>query len=439
MKKLLLLMLLTALPALAQTNWTLSFGGYTNLVSPAYVYYGTNGTDSGADTTLAWVQKNNGNSALLARTQTNPPVFTATNLPASSNAVISLMGVTNGVAYYLAGIPAGPAGASGTNFVTTQVFTNVMYSTFATTLTNISVINFTGSNFIGSFPQIYQYALTLPQINGVAPAPPTTPNETVILSTNSGASWFTNTTGTVTIWTNVQMAIIGDNSTTNAGSLLVQGLNLPQYYGIVNSLVGQELLVNTAANASDPVPLGQLQTLLANATASSWQSATDTNGFPHLQYLAGGSLIMDLNGHSIWSKINSFYLSGTNFILTVTATNLYAGSILQMSTNLALLGGWNIYTNFTVTTNSGVASFSIPRTASYAFFRVVSPQTPAVISYAPFTANFCVISPSNSWTVNYATITNVLQPGGIANFVNSNGAGQYRIQNSNGVFLVLPQ
>jgi hypothetical protein len=49
------------------------------------------------------------------------------------------------------------------------------------------------------------------------------------------------------------------------------------------------------------------------------------------------------------------------------------------------------------------------------------------------------LSPSNSWPTVWNTVTNSLPPGICANFVNSNGVGEYKIWNNAGTFIVTPQ
>ena len=49
------------------------------------------------------------------------------------------------------------------------------------------------------------------------------------------------------------------------------------------------------------------------------------------------------------------------------------------------------------------------------------------------------LSASNAWLSALFTATNGLGNGSIANFVNSNGAAEFKVRNSNNVFIITPQ
>jgi len=374
-----------------------------------------------------------------------PVVFTNTvTLPPGNAAYCVNYGSVAG--YWQLGLPqgaTGPVGTNGTpgtNYVTSAVYSNVCYSTTETLITNVGTINFTGSNFIGSFNNIYTYDLETPTVVGGGVSPGSNALEYLIFSTNGGTIWFTNNNLPVALWlTNVLVAVVGDVTTTNAGSLILYGVDFPQYYGRTNGHFGQVDLYDNPTQGQQAATKSYVDTSVANAMVQGWTTSTDTNGVRHFGY-AQGTTIFDITGQNLATHINNFTLSGTNFLLTATLTNFYAGWQLQSETNIALTYGWAQYTNYTLATNSGVVTFTIPRVSfGNVFFRLVSPQTPGITAYAPLTVTFYVTSPSNSWAVNYANVTSTLPNFQFANFVNSNGWAQFKVWRSNNAFYTYPQ
>ena len=185
---------------------------------------------------------------------------------------------------------------------------------------------------------------------------------------------------------------------------------------------------------------------MANAVGSIWNTIIDTNGVTHYRYAPSGQPNLDLTANTVtWSQFVQMKSSGTNWVLGVT--NLVLNYQLQYITNLLNKYSWVTLSGYTSTTNiyntTNIVTFTVPQVltggAPYAFFRVVAFQTATATVTPPLTLLNATICPSNTWSVVWATVTNALQPGGFANFVNSNGVGQYKIQNTGGSFLVTPQ
>ena len=437
-------------------NFGLDFGYSTSLYSAntdtTNIYTQSTTNWPGPDNWKVIVNKINNNFRILrgwiltdeANISSNTAAITALKSSAITNLSlyvstystnVTLVGVTNGIAYYAVLVPAGTT-PTVTN--TTQLFS----STYITTLTNWAG-GFTGSNFIGSFSNIYSADLEPPFIGGGGTAVPTQISETLVLSTNNGTSWYYATNqSNFPLWqSNVLVSVVGD-ANTNYGTLTLSGYTDPSQYGVVVSLQGRELQIGNAVNANDATPLAQVQNLIAVAMASGWQGTSDTNGHPHLTYSQSGQPVFDMSGFNLWVRINGFQRSGTNFLLNTYATNFIAGWQLQNSTNLAgALSGFTTYTNYTLTTNSGLVTFTIPMQPGVMFFRIIAIQTPAITAYAPITDYAPTIIPSNSWAVSYALATNSLAPFnfGWAKDVTSNGLSLWKVWNSNGVYWVSPQ
>ena len=367
-------------------------------------------------------------------------VMSVTNLPTGSGATITQTGVTNGIAYYVAGIPAG---ASGTNFVSSAVYSNVVYSSFQLTFTNINPLLCTGSNYIGNFSQLYAFDLNLPNTSA-GQSIGTDLVENVWCSTNAGFTngWFaiTNTT-TPMIWTNVAVAIVGVNNTNYAGALTLYGVDHPEYIGRTNSFIGQVNQYPNPVNALDAVNLQSMQTAIANATANQFNLVIDTNGYTHYQYAPNGQTNLDLVANkTTWGGFTKFQNSGTNWVLT--STNAPASYQLQYSTNLSLIFGWTTLSGYTTNISGITNTITVPKVlinASYAFFRIVAFQTASATFVPPLTLQNGAIIKSNAWATVFANATNRMSPGDWAVNINSNGVGLWKIWNSNWVFYVQPQ
>lgn len=368
---------------------------------------------------------------------TNLAVTNTVTLPAGSSAYATNTGTYAGIAYFEVGIPRGADGANGTNglnglngtngadgapgtnFVTSYVFTNSVLSSSSYVLTNINPIYCNGSNFIGSFSQVYKTTLVLPY-TGVGMAVGSNLTEDIIFSTNGGTSWFTNDASVVTIWTNVLVSVVGDNNTNYAGSITLYGLDHPELYGRTNTSEGQYWEFDPPVSDKNPVTLNYLVTYVANATALSFQ----LNG-NHYMYAPYGQTNLDMaisvNGGG-W--ITSIKPVSTNWVLT--ATNVSQGYQLQISTNLSLTYGWSSPGSYTTTTNLYAATnqwtFTIPKAnipASYAFFRLATFKSVSTTIYPPLILQSVLAVASNSWDASYAAITNM--PAGSSGLASSNG------------------
>ena len=430
----------TGLSTWVRSTWTAEVhwdDGTTN--------YFTGGTNDGGSSGSSPTYYADGGFTLNRPQPVLPSVITnifmdVTNLPTGSSATITQTGVTNGIAYYVAGIPAG---APGTNYVTSAVYSNVVYSSFQLTFTNINPLLCTGSNYIGNFSQLYAFDLKLPNTSA-GQFIGTDLVENVWCSTNAGFTngWFaiTNTT-TPMIWTNVAVAIVGVNNTNYAGALTLYGVDHPEYIGRTNSFFGQVNQFPDPVNALDVVNLQTMQTAIANATASSFNTVVDANGYTHYQYAPSGQTNLDMVANKTTSGgFTMFQNSGTNWVLTSTnAPNNYQ---LQYSTNLALTFGWTSLAGYTTNISGITNTITVPKVlinASYAFFRIVAFQTASATFGPPLTLQKGAIIKSNAWATVFANATNQMFPGDWAVNINSNGVGLWKIWNSNWVFYVQPQ
>jgi hypothetical protein len=153
---------------------------------------------------------------------------------------------------------------------------------------------------------------------------------------------------------------------------------------------------------------------------------------------------MDLWNAFTFIPLVSFSLSGTNVLMVLNQTNLTTGYTIQSTTNL-LNGsaGWMTFTNYTLSTNTGLVTFTMPIKPgeSQRFWRALASSA--------FGVNLPqgTIYPSNTW--NYAAITNQMGIGSIwtgnsngqpvlVSLWKSNAAQCYYLVPSNGVTLKVP-
>jgi hypothetical protein len=419
MKKIIALILLSATSALAQLQTLDSTTPHTNsyTTSAQITVPGKGWTNEPYSTTnyvsvtygdpwsTAASKLNSMLSYLFNRLGTNAPFgFTnTTTLAAGSSATVTNVGTVNGIAYFQLGIPQG---LPGTNTVTAYVFTNSVLSSSSYVLTNINPLYCNGSNFIGSFSQLYKYSLVLPN-TGSGLSPGVNLVESLIISTNGGTSWFTNDATTVAIWTNVLVSVVGDNNTNYAGAITLYGLDHPEVYGRTNTSEGQYWTFDDPVNDQNPVTLAYLKTYIANATGLSWQLIGN-----HYVYAPYGQTNIDMAiSMAGGGWITSIKPVSTNWVLT--ATNIIPGYQLQISTNLSLTYGWSSPGTYTTTTNLYSATnqwtFTIPKAnipASYAFFRLATFKSVSTTIYPPLVLKSATVWTSNAWSDALSVITN---------------------------------
>jgi len=147
----------------------------------------------------------------------------------------------------------------------------------------------------------------------------------------------------------------------NAGSLVINGLNATNLWNHTNSLVGQVTEVSAPVNPADAA---SKQYVDAHAgSVSPWGSSVDTNAVTHCSYGFNGLTLADIASEPAWIRIDGLAAdgTGTNLVLTINQTNLAPGWSIRSATNLPTPpGNWLIFTNYTLATNSGELSFTIP-------------------------------------------------------------------------------
>ncbi|MGA2178772.1 MAG: hypothetical protein ABSH15_04235 [Verrucomicrobiota bacterium] len=231
----------------------------------------------------------------------------------------------------------------------------------------------TGSNYVGRFPQLYDWNLIAPQVGGGGLTPPTTLPESLWGSFDGTNNWFAITNGSV-FWTNISLSVVGTN-TSGIGGITIFGLDRPDLYTNVISFDGQILLTDGSKIASQAYVNSTIHVLAPPVQmAGSWVlDSYITNGFDHVVFSAHNAVALDMVSSASYVHIDSFTLdgTGTNALLQLAVTNLVPGWIVEYTTSLNYPILWNTLTTFTSVTNSGEITLTIPlnMTVPCTFFR----------------------------------------------------------------------
>jgi hypothetical protein len=255
-------------------------------------------------------------------------------------------------------------GGGGTFINNYYVASNSVVSsqTYTSLATNFNVGS---SNYLGQFTNVISYAGQGPQYtipsSGMTPGGYGNTPLNFYWSTN-GSTWSTNLPAAP----NVVYAAVTCISN-GLSSVTITSATHPETYGRTNDLTQQITRVAEPVGPSDAVPKYYCDNSIAAATANNWKS-DGTN-----YYYGGVKIAVPVLYYNAISTpvIDS---TGTNYAVSIIVTNFIAGWQFQVQTNLAL----PFYTpSYTLTTNSGVATFKVPAASMpgpTGFFRVVSPQ-----------------------------------------------------------------
>ena len=325
-------------------------------------------------------------------------VFTSSGLPAGSAPTSMVVGVTNNIGYAVLGIPAGSnglAGPAGTNTITNTIsyynLSNNVVSAAAFTLLNTN-FNFDYSNSLGKFTNVARVNVTAPQADGISVV--TTVVGTFYSTTGSNGWTQSPPPAPNLVWLAVTSSVAG------AGNVIVTGINNPNAQGNTNDLTLETTYVPTAYDPRSPVPLTQLQTMLAGV-------ATFQSSGTNYYFSANSQRIIEVWAPAVFFSTNISLVidaTGTNYALSIAASNLVAGAHLVMSTNIALpAGGFQLFNSYTAATNSGIVTFTMPisKTPGFcAFFQVAAFSLGAVATDYALTVPYLVLQAN---TVSHST------------------------------------
>ena len=329
----------TTLTNQSSTNFTFAIGpntvlADTNLTLTAVSLVGNQGV-AGVQGDFEWPTASSGGGGL-----TDFQITNTVTLPAGSNAYVTHTGTAGGIAYYVVGVPKGDGNTNNyntTNIITAYNFTNQWLSSVEVKTYGTNFAFWGSSNYLARVNGIYRNFLNLGNDGG---NPPAAVAGALLASFNGTNGWFVLTNGFKT--TNYITVV-----ETNAPGLVQPGgasLSTVDHWELLdrtNSGFGQHYRFENPINPNDPATKAYADLMFANAFNNNWSSYT-SNGFFHFVYSYQNVTIADFASSTVWIPINTGGMdgTGTNFLMTIYATNLTAGYQIQSSTNLALVAGF---------------------------------------------------------------------------------------------------
>lgn len=305
--------------------------------------------------------------------------------------------------------------------------TNLLYSvqTYQTYQTNYAF--WSRSNFLARVPGLWAWQATGGDdgggnIDGLPTGYPVS-----FVGSYSGTSgWFPITNGFTTSNTISVSLLVGTNvyGSPQVDPGMAQLTTLSDW-----SHAGQlGLAVNLAAVAST----GYVATAVANATAGQWTSTKSGLSLDMAVNWAGTTALdISFNQQQLF---RSWSLVGTNILIGVAVTNLTPGWAMYSSTNLDLLNGFSVTTNYTTNIVSGICTFTLPIqpfSAQYYFDPRSAPLAVATFNI-PVQFQAGISYASNTW--NFPAISNALVASGQRWWTgDSNNQALVTLSNSNGV------
>jgi|GEM_PF-6404302 len=324
------------------------------------------------------------------------------------------------------------------NFITTLT-TNIARTSKQITLYQSNAFTMSGSNYVGRFSQVYKTKLTAPIVGGGGLVLGYSLNENLYGSYSGSNSWFPLAYNTP-YFTNISISVVGSN-TTGIGAITLWGLDHPECYGNTVSFDGQTLLSGGSPIASQADLSAYIHVLAPPVQMSGgWilDSQTTTAG-EYVSFINHNNEIFKLSatGSSISNAPGGIDGTGTNELMMTPTNYLVSGWFMEVVTNLTPPIIWQVTTNYTMTTNSGVVTFAIPMnfTLTAQFFRLRSTAQVTGKFSVPITFTGGTLWPSNTW--NLTTITNGMQNGDVIT-VNSNGQKLVDVWMSNTVPILKP-
>jgi hypothetical protein len=348
---------------------------------------------------------------------------------------------------------------NGKQYIST-LQTNVVLSSKQITTYSTNYAYWGASNFLARVHGIYKWSLIGGADGGNGDGiTPSMPIPIYLIGSFSGTNGFFSLTNGFMTGSDISIAAISSVTNSFGRSLVTPGsatlfsTDHPQTIGITNSYAGQHQRFDDPSDPNDAATKGYADTLYANAFNNNFATGYDvTNGVTHFFYSIQNNVLLDIATVAKWVPINSFAVGAgyfytdpysgqtgfvpTNAILSVAQTNLVGAWQMQDSTNLALVAGFNTFTNYIVATNSGIVSFTITirRDLNQHWFRVIKNGGSVATVSVPMSVLAGTLYPSNTW--NLAAITNAMP-----NFSvwqgNSNGLALVTLSLSNGIVRTL--
>jgi hypothetical protein len=290
-----------------------------------------------------------------------------------------------------------------TNTITAYAFSNQFLSSALLTTFSTNNITWGTSNFLARVNGLFSYTLNGGMLGGGGLAPGTNVDIRLTGSYSGTNAWFVVTNGFKTTNT-ISIAATGAGGGLGNAALYV--LDHPELEGRTNSFFGQYVRFSSPVDPSDAATKSYVDTAVANVKDGGFSSYS-SNGLSHFVWSYQNRIVFDITSATTWIPLKGSSVDGsyTHILVDVYQTNLTSGYDFQSSTNLALTAGFTTLTNYTLSTNTGVVTFSVPiaTTEPQRFFRIISSIASGAAFNVPLTLNGGTIYPSNTWSLTTIT------------------------------------
>jgi hypothetical protein len=290
-----------------------------------------------------------------------------------------------------------------TNTITAYAFSNQFLSSALLTTFSTNNITWGTSNFLARVNGLFSYTLNGGMLGGGGLAPGTNVDIRLTGSYSGTNAWFVVTNGFKTTNT-ISIAATGAGGGLGNAALYV--LDHPELEGRTNSFFGQYVRFSSPVDPSDAATKSYVDTAVANVKDGGFSSYS-SNGLSHFVWSYQNRIVFDITSATTWIPLKGSSVDGsyTHILVDVYQTNLTAGYDFQSSTNLAITAGFTTFTNYTLSTNTGVVTFTVPivTTEPQRFFRVISSIASGAAFNVPLTLNVGTLYPSNTWSLTTIT------------------------------------
>ena len=429
-------------------DWTYSTNLYWGLDYPTNIYMGTNASDgaTNGDTFSDWAWKLNAMMNLTQRrwdAQMATNAFFKTNASTGGSGGLTNIVFTNNVNASVVQVfnNGGLAGytitasntVTGTNTITAYAFSNMVLSSRSQVTYQTNMAFWNASNFLGRVNGLHKFTAS----GGDDGAnPPVTVPVHFVASYNGSNGWFRITNNIFYTSNTISVALIRDGARPiNPGAAKLTTIDHWELKDRTNSTFGQYWEIDYPVSPQNPATKEYVDGLFLNTYDANWSSYTSNNIF-HYVFQKYNKVIVDMTSATAFIPIATNSFDGANMLMVIQQTNLTTGYLIESLTDLAFQNSWQTWTNYTLSTNSGAVTFTVPINLSEEtrFFRARGQATNTVAFAAPVHFNGGTVWPSN--TFNLADITNRLAALGTGKHYwtgSSNGLALITLSYSNGV------
>ncbi|MGA2787649.1 MAG: hypothetical protein ABSF60_08980 [Verrucomicrobiota bacterium] len=291
--------------------------------------------------------------------------------------------------------------------------TNVVMSSHRYTIFSTNAFVMSGSNYIGRFPQLFDWTLMAPSVEIPGSMGLTTLLPEALWGSYDGTNGWFPLPDNFVCWSNISLSVVGTN-TTGIGGVTIYGLDHPELYGNVISFDGQTWLANGKKVATQDDISQAVHALTPPVQmAGAWVLDSQATNGETVTWYNHNMAIFTMTGYAAGIPMANGGLDGThtNLLIMTPVTNLVTGWLLETCTNLNAPVIWQTALGYTMTTNTGVVTFTAPMNFALQcqFFRLRNAATQSASFSIPVAMPALLLTPG--------TITNSTDPAAGAGLV----------------------